>query len=393
MTTIKTNTCKTNKGLLVLYSLNLVSVLSSPLRGERRRVFILCVLCFTLNTHYSFAQNIGINPTGATANASALLDLDATGGPALGLLVSRIALTAINLAAPVTSPATSLLVYNTATANTGTLAVSPGYYYWDATKWVRLQTTASTAQDWSLLGNAGTTAGTNFLGTTDAQDVVVKTNNTEQMRVANTNNNVGIGTAAPNASAKVDITSTTQGFAMPRMTTAQRLAITSPANGLQVYDISLNDFYYFNTTSNKWDCVSIRAGTVNYFANTATPIGYLACAGQTISTTQYPELFTAIGYTYGGSGAVFNVPDLRGEFIRGADMGRGVDAARVLGSLQIDDFKSHNHQLASKIITSGTTGPVDVGGSASSGGWGITTNSGGIETRPRNVALLPCIKY
>ena len=159
-------------------------------------VFILittfCLLCGAQ------AQNIGINPTGATANASALLDLDATGGPAMGLLVPRIALTAINLAAPVTSPATSLLIYNTATANTGTLAVSPGYYYWDGTQWVRFQYVAAgtSSLDWSLTGNAGTVASTNFIGTTDAVDWIVKTNNVERMRVLS-GGNVGIGTTSP----------------------------------------------------------------------------------------------------------------------------------------------------------------------------------------------------
>ncbi len=144
------------------------------------------------------AQNIGINGTGANPNASALLDIDDAGTNNKGLLIPRIPLTAINAAAPVTSPATSLLVYNTASASTGTNAVSPGYYYWDGTKWVRFSYNASgsSANDWNLLGNAGTNPATNFLGTTDAQDLVFRTNNLEAVRVT-TAGNVGIGTISP----------------------------------------------------------------------------------------------------------------------------------------------------------------------------------------------------
>lgn len=94
------------------------------------------IIVISMSEQKMMAQNVGINPTGATANASALLDIDATGGPSLGLLMPRIALTAANVAAPVTSPAVSLLIYNTATASTGANAVSPGFYYWNGTKWV-----------------------------------------------------------------------------------------------------------------------------------------------------------------------------------------------------------------------------------------------------------------
>jgi hypothetical protein len=59
---------------------------------------------------------------------------------------------------------------------------------------------------WELLGNAGTTAGTNFLGTTDAQDLVFKTNNVEQVRTLASNGNVGIGTTAPGAKLEAVLT-------------------------------------------------------------------------------------------------------------------------------------------------------------------------------------------
>jgi hypothetical protein len=74
------------------------------------------------------------------------------------------------------------------------------------TKWVLLSTTGSptTSNDWSLTGNSGTTAGTNFVGTTDAQDLVFKTNSTEGMRLTTTTRHLGINSTTPDYKIQVD---------------------------------------------------------------------------------------------------------------------------------------------------------------------------------------------
>lgn len=121
------------------------------------------------------AQNIGINVTGLAPNTSALLDVDGSGLPAnaqRGVLIPRVALTATNAAAPVVGPATSLLVYNTATAGVAPNNVSPGYYYWNGAAWVRF---GQYGDDWTVTGNAGTNPAINFIGTTDAQPWIIKT--------------------------------------------------------------------------------------------------------------------------------------------------------------------------------------------------------------------------
>ncbi len=139
---------------------------------------LLSTCLMVLVAQNGFSQNVGINATGATPNSSAGLDVDFTNK---GLLVPRVALTATNVAGPITTPATSLLVYNTATAGAGTTAVSPGYYYWNGTLWVKVSIDGA---DWRTTGNAGTVASTNFIGTTDAVDFVGRTNNVERFRVS-----------------------------------------------------------------------------------------------------------------------------------------------------------------------------------------------------------------
>lgn len=164
------------------------------LNNRNLRLVELCVsIALLFITTIASGQNVGINSTGATPDASAMLDIIASDK---GLLIPRVALTATDAAGPITSPTTSLLIYNTATAGSGATAVTPGYYYWTGSQWSRVLDAAS-GKPWLLTGNAGTVAGTNFIGTTDAIDFVVKTNNTEKFRVQS-GGNVGIGTTTPN---------------------------------------------------------------------------------------------------------------------------------------------------------------------------------------------------
>jgi hypothetical protein len=120
------------------------------------------------------AQSVGIGT--ATPDPSARLHIEDN---ARGLLIPNVALTATNVAAPVTGPATSLLVYNTATAGAGATAVTPGFYYWDGSQWVRL---LGGGEAWLLTGNAGTDPAVNFLGTTDAQPLCIRVDNQETFR-------------------------------------------------------------------------------------------------------------------------------------------------------------------------------------------------------------------
>ena len=88
-------------------------------------------------------------------------------------------------------------------------------------------------------------------------------------------------------------------------------------------------------------------GTIAYFSLTSAPDGWLKANGATISRITYSALYDAIEDTYGaGDGySTFVLPDLRGEFIRSLDDGRGVDGSRVLGSAQSELIKNHTHTI------------------------------------------------
>jgi len=90
---------------------------------------------------------------------------------------------------------------------------------------------------------------------------------------------------------------------------------------------------------------AVPTGSVHMMATTTAPSGYLKCNGAAVSRTTYADLFAIIGTTHGaGDGSsTFNVPDLRGEFVRGWDDSRGVDSGRSFGSSQSDANKQHNH--------------------------------------------------
>lgn len=147
---------------------------------------------------------------------------------------------------------------------------------------------------------------------------------------------------------------------------------------------------------------TIPAGTVIWTARNTAPTGYLKCDGSLISRTTYATLFAAIGtaFSAGDGSTTFGVPDLRGEFVRGWNSGANdqsvtasADSGRTFGSSQTDLFKSHNHTLSNVQGANDNQAqggsPVPAGGSASNR---TTSSTGGTETRPRNVALLACIK-
>ena len=139
---------------------------------------------------------------------------------------------------------------------------------------------------------------------------------------------------------------------------------------------------------------SSPAGTVIFYAASAAPSGFLKANGAAISRTAYASLFAAIGTTFGvGDGSTtFNVPDMRGYFPRGWVDNGSIDSGRVFGSTQTDQNLAHTHTTTYDYLGQSGGGGTWIGGSIAST-WNTMSTSGGTEARPKNLALLACIKF
>jgi hypothetical protein len=233
---------------------------------------------------------VGIGTT--SPDASSVLDLNANNR---GLLLPRLTTAQMN---GISSPATGLMIYVT--------DVNPGFYYNIGTpsipNWQALGATqgpagptgltgptgpdgpsgadgatgptgptgvgqtgptgpigpagptgAGGSNQWNLNGNATTNPGTDFIGTTDSKDMVIKTNNAESMRITSSGS-VGIGTNNPNSNAILQLESTSKGVLFTRLTSIQRqaMALGAADDGLLVYDQTSQKFYYWDGNALAW---------------------------------------------------------------------------------------------------------------------------------------------
>lgn len=159
---------------------------------------------------------------------------------------------------------------------------------------------------------------------------------------------------------------------------------------------------------------SAVTGEIKLWPVATLPPGYLECDGSAVSRATHVALFAVLGVAYGvGDGTTtFNLPDLRGEFVRGWDHGRNLDAGRALGSGQQDAVQEITGAANTVATVSGHSYPVTTGALTASGGNGLGAAAGGdwyieagnvifdaagsartaAETRPRNVALMYIIK-
>jgi len=142
-----------------------------------------------LHFHADAQMKIGDNPT--SINSASLLELETTNK---GLVFPRLSLTSVSSSSPLPAGLlTGTVVYNTNSSVTNGNGI--GLYSWNGSAWVSVTPSISAAA-WGLTGNAGTSASTNFIGTTDAIDFVAKTNNLERLRITS-GGNVGIGLTNP----------------------------------------------------------------------------------------------------------------------------------------------------------------------------------------------------
>jgi len=156
---------------------------------------------------------------------------------------------------------------------------------------------------------------------------------------------------------------------------------------------------------------SLFVGMIVPFPAVTAPTGFLALTGTTLGRTTYSNLWTyalttgnvasaenvkTVGQFGPGDGSTtFSLPDVRGYFLRGVDLGVGIDIGRTIGSVQSDDFKTHTHLSPT---TNGLPGAYEVANNNADYGYDYypavpTSATGGTETRPKNISVLYCIKY
>lgn len=211
------------------------------------------------------------------------------------------------------------------------------------------------------------------------------------------------------------------GFIAP--TIVDKSNVYSPQVGEIVYDSSDSTFYG-RTQGSNWVSLTagssiVPAGSLLPYAGTSAPSGYLLCDGRAVSRTTYANLFAVIGTAYGnGDGSTtFNLPDLRGRFLRGVSGTSGNDpdassrtaisggnTGNNIGSYQSDDFKSHTHNMQAANATAGSgvaagSTLANAGSAYTVGGtptltpmYSTVTSTGGSETRPVNVYVNYIIK-
>jgi microcystin-dependent protein len=184
---------------------------------------------------------------------------------------------------------------------------------------------------------------------------------------------------------------------------------TSMNNEIQTLTYQNNNLSISNGNSVAIPVVPV--GTILAFAGVNIPSGYLICDGSAISRTTYSNLYNVIGNSWGtgNNSTTFNLPDLRGQFLRGVTGSStsdpdassrtakysGGNTGNNVGSYQVDEFKSHNHNLMGNITSGGGIPNQYVAkGQNDANTFGLnTSSSGGSETRPKNAYVYFIIKF
>lgn len=288
---------KCNYHLTVLHTHIVFFTFTSPKTCVMRISLALILVCFTTNLK---AQSLAVNTTGASADASSILDVQSTNK---GMLVPRMTKAQKNAIA---SPAAGLLVYQSGPD-------SVGFHYYSSTQWIWINPSPYGTNSWSLTGNAGTDTATNFIGTTDNMPIRIKQGNEW---IGQLNKNIGsyfIGKiAGKKITSGVDnigigdsvLYNTTTGA---RNTAIGSLSLTKTVNGTDNTTLGFNAlnagttaFYNtgigaraleLNTTGDNNVAVGAQAMSGNLTGSTNIAIGVLALAINTASTGN-----TAVGY-------------------------------------------------------------------------------------------------
>ena len=293
-------------------------------------LFISLIMFINLQV---FAQNLGIGPDTFDPDPSAGVEMQFTDK---GLLIPRVTLTSTTSTSPITTPvATSLLVYNTATNGD----VTPGFYYWTGSKWMRLLA-IDDKPAWLLNGNAGTTPGTNFIGTTDNADLSFKTNNKENMRLYSTGQLV-ISDAATIPSAESNTILTVK-----PTTNNYRNGISIPMSG---------------ATSNAY-AIKVNSASANsrgyFYENTSESNGVFYGAGAQLSTTNIVSGYLGYRNSSGLSYGIYGINGTNDSYATNANAWAAFIQGRAIISSESTPTSSLGVDLEIKNTMTGQGNPA-----------------------------------
>ena len=264
-----------------------------------------------------------------------------------GVLIPRVSLTSTNVAAPVVNPnggslTAGTLVWNTATAGSAPNNVVPGYYFWNGSAWSVMSGSGGSGTGWSLTGNGGASATSNFIGTTDNVDVVFKRNSAWAGSIGETN--TSFGNSAFNSSS-TGLQNSAFGYgALASNTTGG----DNMANGYQA--LFSNSTGFSNTTSGSNALFSNSTG----FSNTASGVMalYFNTTGGFNTANGFQTLFSN---TTGQSNAA------NGNQALYSNTTGSVNAANGCQALYLNTAGNNNTANGNQALSSNTTGSNNIG--------------------------------
>jgi len=322
----------------------------------------LFILALALARLSAIAQdNVGIGV--ATPNPNAIVEMFANDK---GLLIPRLTDTE-RLAIPAGVAEAGLLVYG---------ASDNLFYYWDGTQWIPFPSATGTGadDDWSR----------------DSTNSV--------LFPFYLSDRISIGANTANSSAILDVQSTSMGMLIPRMTTAQRLAISAPATGLKVFDTTAGAEMFYNGI--RWlETGADPIGTINAFHKSLTgtpalPWGWAECNGQTLIDSESPYNGTALPNLNASFTTEAGVASAAGRFLRGdATSGTEVsDKTNTIGQFRRNGANSNNDGPV-PVPLDGSFNPQPVGFRGGNDGNGrLELANRGVETHPGYMTVVWIIR-
>ncbi len=319
------------------------------------------ILFLLLTALHGLHGQVSVSAEGSAPDSSSMLDVKSA---SKGILIPRVSLTGTGDTNTVPSPATSLMIYNTATTGD----VTPGFYYWEGGQWHRIAVGGNRGEAWNLKGNAGTTEGTHFLGTTDGKPLSLRVNNQHAGQInflrRNTLLGQGAGEALLTSGSSVTSNTITGYLAGNQITGIYNTFYGAQAGSGTAGDHHLNSFFGAlagsgNTGSGNvffgYEAGKINQGGSNVFLGNNSGDEHTTGSDNTfVGVESGQNHISGSSNTALGFGTKFAAQGLTNATAIGAQAQVGASNSMVLGAIQ-----GVNFAMVSTNVGIGTTTPTE----------------------------------